>query len=44
MVDMIIKIDPKNVFEFGCNNGKNLTLLQGLRPKIQVYGIDVNET
>jgi len=43
MVDYIIKCKPESVFEFGCNNGKNLTLLEGLMPNIQLYGIDVNQ-
>ena len=40
VVKEIIKFEPKSVFEFGCNNGKNLTLL----PKSVTHlGIDINK-
>ncbi len=39
VVEECMKFNPKSVFEFGCNNGKNLTLF----PKeVKLCGIDVN--
>lgn len=36
---MVLK--PKSVFEFGCNNGKNLAVIQLTFPKVVTYGIDI---
>lgn len=33
----------KFIFEFGCNNGLNLTTIKNLYPESEVYGIDVNQ-
>lgn len=33
----------QSVLEVGCNAGWNLRAIQGLRPSIEVYGVDVNQ-
>lgn len=38
----ISSLQPKSVFEFGCNAGRNLNSLRKLLPSTQMFGTDVN--
>ena len=41
----ICTLNPKSVFEFGCNSGKNLLEIDRLsQRKISCYGVDINES
>jgi len=42
VIKWVFSFKPKTVFEFGCNNGKNLELLESIDPTIKVYGIDLS--
>lgn len=43
VVSYINSLHPDGVFEFGCNNGKNLRLLESLDDSVGVWGIDINK-
>ena len=41
----ICTLNPKSVFEFGCNSGKNLLEIDRLgKGEISCYGVDINES
>ena len=42
IAEFIAAQNPRNVFEFGCHDGRNLALLQALNHNITCSGIDIN--
>jgi len=44
IVDYILCLNPAGVFEFGCNNGKNLRFIESNDNSIGTWGIDLNES
>ncbi|MEN7537933.1 class I SAM-dependent methyltransferase [Aurantiacibacter flavus] len=43
IADKIVQLEPKTVFEFGCNAGKNLAVISEKSPRSFVSGVDINE-
>jgi ubiquinone/menaquinone biosynthesis C-methylase UbiE len=40
----VVEYTPHDVFEFGCNAGKNLLAIKQIAPHVRCHGIDVNSS
>lgn len=43
LLDNLSDIAFKNIFEFGCNMGRNLYFVKEFYPNAKIYGVDVNK-